>query len=510
MTSGPPSPSGKAYSRKSHGPGPKSSKARSFDAHNGPLIPTVTFSLPSTPATRRELRRRLSAELAQVRAAYKRISSLPAPAPSSALSATDPSTPLPPHPSVSKHKSKKAPPNPSGSAEARRKLYAPVFRSCAVVLARLMKHKHGWVFNVPVDASALGLHDYHTIITKPMDLGTVKSRLAAGHYKSPREFATEVRLTFQNAMRYNPKGQDVYFMAEQLLNMFEEKWPEIEAEIAQLSPQPPTPSSAPPKKQKQREREREREMDNARALERSDSTAHAAALEAPPKPQAGTARPPVLKKPKARDPNKREMTFWEKQRLSNDLQDLPAEKLDNVVQIIKKRNSSLNQHDDEIEVDIDSFDVETLWELDRFVTNYKKSITKNKRKAELSVVRQDESDHEPDLEKIEHARHDEGEQNQMRTVHNTIPEPEAVDVVDVVDVEPLIVEAEPHKETAADDNGRYVGSSSPAHLEDQKGDNVGRSSSSGSSSSESGSSSSDTDSDSSSADGSDAAQSPKS
>ncbi|XP_047059783.1 transcription factor GTE4-like isoform X2 [Lolium rigidum] len=507
MTSGPPSPSGKAYSRKS---GPKSSKPsapRSLDAHNGSVIPTVTFPFPSSPAARRELRRRLSSELSQVRGAYKRINSLPnAPAPSSALSATDPSTPLPPHPSsVSKHKSsKKGPPNPAGSAEARRKLYAPVFKSCALLLARLMKHKHGWVFNVPVDASALGLHDYHTIIVKPMDLGTVKSRLAEGHYKSPREFATEVRLTFQNAMKYNPKGQDVYFMAEQLLNMFEEKWPEIEAEMAQLSPQPPTPSSAaPPKKP--------REIENSRVLERSDSTAHPAGLEATPKQHTGTGtgtgRPPVLKKPKAREPNKREMTFWEKQRLSNDLQDLPAEKLDNVVQIIKKRNSSLNQHDDEIEVDIDSFDVETLWELDRFVTNYKKSITKNKRKAELSVARQDESEHEPDLEKIEHARQDEGEQDQMINAQETIPEPEAVDVVDV---EPPMVDAEPSKEIAADDNGRYVGSSSPAHLEDQKGENAGRSSSSGSSSSESGSSSSDTDSDSSSADGSDAAQSPKS
>jgi bromodomain-containing factor 1 len=159
-------------------------------------------------------------------------------------------------------------------------------------------------------------------------------------------------------------------------------------------------------------------------LERSDSTAHPAGLEATPKQQTagtGTGRPPVLKKPKAREPNKREMTFWEKQRLSNDLQDLPAEKLDNVVQIIKKRNSSLNQHDDEIEVDIDSFDVETLWELDRFVTNYKKSITKNKRKAELSVARQDESEHEPDLEKIEHARQDiEGEQDQMINAQETV------------------------------------------------------------------------------------------
>uniref|UniRef100_A0A0D9UYA1 Bromo domain-containing protein n=1 Tax=Leersia perrieri TaxID=77586 RepID=A0A0D9UYA1_9ORYZ len=457
MASGPPSPSSKPFSRKSHGP--NSSKAAAaagagagvFDAHNGTHIRTVTFSLSTSPSTRRELRRRLTAELAQVRATSKRLNSLPAPAPSSALSATDPSTPLPPHPPVSKHKSKKGPSNPGLSAEARRKLYAPVFKTCGALLARLMKHKHSWVFNTPVDASALGLHDYHTIITKPMDLGTVKSKLAAGHYKSPREFAADVRLTFQNAMRYNPKGQDVHFMAEQLLNMFEEKWPEIEAEVAQLSPQPPTPSSAAPRKPK--------EIDNSKVLERSDSTVHAAGVEATPKQHTG--RPPVLKKPKAREPNKREMTFWEKQRLSNNLQELPPEKLDNVVQIIKKRNLSLSQHDDEIEVDIDSFDVETLWELDRFVTNYKKSITKNKRKAEHPVAGQDEVHHDLELEKTEDARLDEVEQDHMPPVQETLqnPEPESIDI-------------EPPKENTADDNERYVGSSSPVHLEDQKGENA--------------------------------------
>ncbi|PWZ10528.1 hypothetical protein Zm00014a_022940 [Zea mays] len=489
MASGTPSPSGKPYSRKSHASS-KAPSVPSFDAHNGRLLPTVTFPLPSTTASRRELRRRLSSELSQVRAAAKRLSSLPAPAPSSALSATDPSTPLPPHPPGSKHKSRKpggAPyPQPHLSAEARRKLYAPVFKTCSALLQRLMKHKHSWVFNTPVDASALGLHDYHTIITKPMDLGTVKSKLAAGQYRSPREFAGDVRLTFRNAMTYNPKGQDVHFMAEQLLNMFEEKWLEIEAELAQLSPQPPTPSSAAPRKPK--------EIDNSRALERSDSTVHAAGMEATPKTHNG--RPPVSKKPKAREPNKRDMTFWEKQRLSNNLQDLPPEKLDNVVQIIKKRNSSLNQHDDEIEVDIDSFDVETLWELDRFVTNYRKSITKNKRKAELSAVRPDEADPDQEPEKVERVRQDEADQDRIPAVQEPIPEPESVDV-------------EPPKEIAADDNGRYVGESSPGHLEDQEGENPGRSSSSGSSSSDSGSPSSDTDTDSSSADGSDAAQSPR-
>ena len=40
-----------------------------------------------------------------------------------------------------------------------------------------------------------------------------------------------------------------------------------------------------------------------------------------------------------------------------------------------------------VEVDIDSVDVETLWELDRLVTNYKKSLSKNKRKAEIARER---------------------------------------------------------------------------------------------------------------------------
>ena len=75
------------------------------------------------------------------------------------------------------------------------------------------------------------------------------------------------------------------------------------------------------------------------------------------------------------------MTFEEKQRLSATLQSLPAEKLENIVQIIKKRNPSLFQQKDEIEVDIDSFDTEMLWELDRFVNNCKKSMSQNKNKA---------------------------------------------------------------------------------------------------------------------------------
>ncbi|KAK6919740.1 Bromodomain [Dillenia turbinata] len=341
-----------------------------------------------------------------------------------------------------------------------------VFKSCSNLLEKLMKHKHGWVFNNPVDVKGLGLHDYFTIIKYPMDLGTVKSRLNKNWYKSPREFAEDVRLTFRNAMTYNPKGQDVHVMAEQLSNIFEDKWAVIEAEYMRelmleidCDSSLPTPTSRrglplPP-------------LDMRRILDRSESMTQSVASKS--KPAYHTPRTPAPKKPKAKDPHKRDMTYEEKQKLSTNLQNLPSEKLDNIVQIIKKRNSALSQHDDEIEVDIDNVDTETLWELDRFVTNYKKNVSKNKRKAELAVqVRA-----EPEL-----------------TVQENNPA--------------LAVEGAPQQQKTDE---KSILASSP-NQGGKQGDIASKSSSSSSSSSDSGSSSSDSGSDSSSA-GSDNGQSPR-
>ncbi|KAJ8534557.1 hypothetical protein K7X08_016285 [Anisodus acutangulus] len=327
-----------------------------------------------------------------------------------------------------------------------------MLKNCRALLERLMKHKHGWVFNQPVDTKALGLHDYFDIIKNPMDLGTVKSRLETNRYTSPEEFAEDVRLSFQNAMTYNPKGQDVYMMAEQLSKIFEEKWAPIAADyMRELRLLTDSGGKVGPK----------------RTLDRSESTTNpiGSKTKSVALPQSG--RTPVPKKPKAKDPNKRDLTYDEKQKLSTSLQNLPSEKLENVVQIIKKRNSSLCQQDDEIEVDIDSVDTETLWELDRFVTNYKKSLSKNKRKIELA-----------DQEK--------------REAETNVQEKNA---------SPVVVEI--LKERKAEEKGT---SSNPAQLENQE-KNISQPSSA---STDSVSSSSDSDSESSSGGGSDAEHSPKS
>ncbi|CAA2972000.1 transcription factor GTE4 isoform X1 [Olea europaea subsp. europaea] len=271
-----------------------------------------------------------------------------------------------------------------------------LFKSCSALLERLMKHKHGWVFNKPVDTVSLGLHDYFDIIKNPMDLGSVKAKLNQNVYKSPLEFAEDVRLTFRNALTYNPKEQDVYMMAEQLSKIFENKWASIEADYMQelklsgdIEVGSPTPTSRKAPTQS-------RPLpDMRRVLNRSESMTHPIDPQRRSTNLVRSGRIATTNKPKAKDPNKREMTFEEKQKLSINLQSLPSEKLENVVQIIKKRNPALSQCDDEIEVDIDIVDTETLWELDRFIANYKKSLSKNKRKAEIVTQLKDGAQQNP-------------------------------------------------------------------------------------------------------------------
>ncbi|KAJ8438273.1 hypothetical protein Cgig2_030638 [Carnegiea gigantea] len=357
-----------------------------------------------------------------------------------------------------------------------------LYKKCSSLLQKLMRHKLGWVFNQPVDVKKLGLHDYFDIIKHPMDLGTVKMRLTKNWYKTPREFAEDVRLTFHNAMTYNPEGQDVHFMAKELLGIFEERWPAIETEYdrklryevihdlgvptptsrktsASAHAYAPLPLSPPPILH------HPPPFQEIRHLGRSQSMPVAPEPRSMPAYLAG--RTPAPKKPKAKDPHKRDMTFEEKQRLSTNLQSLPAEKLDAVVQIIKKRNTALSQHDDEIEVDIDSVDNETLWELDRFVTNYKKNLSKHKRKAERALQARAQA---------------------MQTAHESIPAP---------------VNVEAAKETR---EGEVNVATSPHVRQERHSENAGGSSSSSSSSSDSGSSSSDSDSSSSSSSGSDGGQ----
>uniref|UniRef100_A0A1L8DGD1 Putative transcription initiation factor tfiid subunit bdf1 n=1 Tax=Nyssomyia neivai TaxID=330878 RepID=A0A1L8DGD1_9DIPT len=103
-------------------------------------------------------------------------------------------------------------------------------KACNEILKELFSEKHiryAWPFYKPVDADLLGLYDYHDIIKKPMDLGTVKAKMDNREYKTGGEFAADVRLIFTNCYKYNPKDHDVVVMGRKLQDVFEMRYANI-------------------------------------------------------------------------------------------------------------------------------------------------------------------------------------------------------------------------------------------------------------------------------------------
>lgn len=278
--------------------------------------------------------------------------------------------PLMPKPSNPNPRRHRPGPNPTHSIPRPPppQLQAAMRKRCAQILTKIRKQRNSVWFNKPVDVERLKLHDYHAVIRNPMDLGTVKENLTAGRYHSHEAFADDVRLTFNNALRYNPVGHQVHRSAGSLLASFEGmygeavSWFEQECEHfepMQLALPPPPMLALPPPPQP--------------LVPVPVRVSPVPRLQEPPR--MGPGRRP---KPKAREPNKREMSDEEKHKLRVEIENLPEEKMENVLQIVQKRSSDPALMGEVVELDFDEMDVDTLWELDRFVVNWKKALKKNR------------------------------------------------------------------------------------------------------------------------------------
>ncbi|KAM0908789.1 hypothetical protein ACQ4PT_015222 [Festuca glaucescens] len=116
--------------------------------------------------------------------------------------------------------------------------YAASFKKCQDLLKNLMKHRSAGPFVIPVDPVKLCIPDYFDIVKHPMDLGTIQKKLNAGMYHTPWEFAADVRLTFSNAILYNPVGNAVNIMAHTMSSVFEPRWKPIEKKLPRPEEEP--------------------------------------------------------------------------------------------------------------------------------------------------------------------------------------------------------------------------------------------------------------------------------
>ncbi|KAK9278613.1 hypothetical protein L1049_028186 [Liquidambar formosana] len=215
---------------------------------------------------------------------------------------------------------------------------AMLMKQCQILLNRLMSHQFGWIFNTPVDVEKLNLPDYFTVIKHPMDLGTVKSKITSGEYSSPLGFATDVRLTFSNAMTYNPPGNDVHFMAESLGKFFEVRWKSIEKKLPVAT--------------------------DAQLVDVETETA-------PCMPPSKKNKVPSIGNTAKSEPVRRIMTDEEKLKLSAELEGLLGELPESIVDFLKQQSCNAGQTgEDEIEIDIDALSHDTLFTLRKLLDDY--------------------------------------------------------------------------------------------------------------------------------------------
>ncbi|KAL2459586.1 Transcription factor GTE10 [Forsythia ovata] len=233
--------------------------------------------------------------------------------------------------------------------------FVMLMKQCETLLNRLMAHQYAWVFNEPVDAVKLNIPDYFNVIKHPMDLGTIKRKLLSGEYSSPMGFAADVRLTFENALTYNPRGNDYHYMAETMKKFFDVRWKPIEKKIPVMA-------------------------------DESQPSRSSVIIEA----ETASSMPPTKKQKtisaenKAKQkPVKHAMSDVEKQKLGTELETLLAELPESIIDFLKESSMNGNQvSEDEIEIDIDTLGDDTLFTLRRLLDEYLLEKQKNQATAE--------------------------------------------------------------------------------------------------------------------------------
>ncbi|KAK2835998.1 hypothetical protein Q5P01_016482 [Channa striata] len=324
------------------------------------------------------------------------------------------------------------PPNKDLPAfEGKKARLSEQLRYCSDILKELLSKRHyayAWPFYTPVDAVALGLHDYHEIIKQPMDLSSIKKKVDQRQYANAKEFAADVRLMFSNCYKYNPPAHEVVYMARKLQEIFEARYlkvpqepegcsiscqevgkakgerigsvstsassesesssevqsssEEVAMQLANLEERlkavsdqlkriTQDPLMKPKKKDKLKKEKKSKEKDIARLKYKSSK--YKSIVEKLSKSTSSSLhgnRNSIHKvPPKCQDDVPSiPMTYGEKKQLKMDIDKLPCDKLGKLVKIINARESSLQDcTPEEIEVDFEILKPSTLRALQGFV-----------------------------------------------------------------------------------------------------------------------------------------------
>ncbi|TPX68881.1 hypothetical protein SpCBS45565_g02837 [Spizellomyces sp. 'palustris'] len=301
---------------------------------------------------------------------------------------------------------------------------------CLEVLRELHKKQHAaynFPFLQPVDPIALGIPHYTDIIKNPMDLSTIRRKLDAGDYHTAEEFEADARLMFNNCYTFNPPGTDVYNFGKKLEEVFERKWRERPHGGSPAPPRSQRASKAKIKAQAVADEYSSSDDDDEDALQlkllqqqlqaittqmawlqekrakkkqkrksmatTTQTPSSASKVSKAPKSKTKSANPGATsrrtsskKSGEKAKPRRRveyssddgengeklpELTYEQKTELSELVAELPPERIDKVMEIIRSGSALPDTMDQgEIELDIEVLSKSTLWRLYNYVKGH--------------------------------------------------------------------------------------------------------------------------------------------
>ena len=230
-------------------------------------------------------------------------------------------------------------------AEAKRKIW----QNCTRIMADLLKNQNTKAyFGEPVRGDLYPA--YYETIKNPRDLGTIKKNSESlTHYKNIYEFRDDVRLCFENCRLFNPQGHSVRTIGDSASNSFEKKWETKRIE-------------------EEWEGERKRHELAMSRLEAEAKSLPDKIKEVDAELQALATKAAEQHGPKDPGPG-RAMTFEEKRKLSHAIaQNVDGEQMGRILELIMESPSApKTEGEEEVEVDIDALDNDTLWKIHAYV-----------------------------------------------------------------------------------------------------------------------------------------------
>ncbi|ODM23212.1 hypothetical protein SI65_00801 [Aspergillus cristatus] len=282
------------------------------------------------------------------------------------------------------------------STKPKKKKFQWELRFCQEVLDELYKTKHynyAMPFYYPVDPVALNIPTYHSIIKKPMDLGTMSNKLKAGEYENAKDFETDMRQIFKNCFKFNIPGDPTFMAGKTLEEVFNSKWAQKTRYLEAHEPQHEQQSLDSSDEDSDEDVEESDEDTEKLTLLQKQIAEMSRQVEAITQKKKKT--PPGSKKvgksksvgkkdskksgsisigkkdkktSKSKPEKQRFVTYHEKQLISNGISSLPDKKMQEALKIIQSNVPALKgTQETEIELDIDELPNDVLLMLLKFV-----------------------------------------------------------------------------------------------------------------------------------------------